>query len=187
MDVAALWHDFLNALGAHGPYWLVGIGMLIAGCVGVVLSALTLPGAWCVILVALLMQWWQPGTFSWWTIGVCIGLAALGEVLEMLASAAGASKAGSSKRGALASVVGSVGGALVGTVLIPIPLLGTLIGAVAGAAGGALLVERGVVGKTWQESREVAKGAAVGRLWATVAKLGVTITIALTLIIAAFV
>jgi len=183
----AYWHDFISALGAHGPYWVVAFSVLVSCIACVFVSLLTLPGVWLMLLVAILCQWWQPGTFSWWTIGVCIGLGILGEVLEMFASAAGASKAGSSKRGALGSVVGSIAGALLGTVLIPIPVLGTLLGAVAGAAGGAILVERGVIGKTWTESREVAKGAAVGRLWATVAKVAVAALVAMILVIAAFV
>lgn len=181
------WHQFTAALGAHGPYWVVALGMLVSAIAGVFIAMLTLPGSWLMLLVAILFQWWQPGTFSWWTIGVCIALGMLGEVLEMVASAAGASRAGSSKRGALGSVIGSIAGALLGTVLIPIPLVGTLLGAVAGAAGGAILVERGVIGKTWTESREVAKGAAVGRLWATVAKVGVAALVALILTVAAFV
>jgi len=185
--MAEYWHQITSTLGAHSPYWVVALGMLVSAIAGVFVAMLTLPGVWLMLLVALLCQWWQPGTFSWWTIGVCIALGLMGEVLEMVASAAGASRAGSSKRGALGSVVGSIAGALLGTFLIPIPLIGTLLGAVAGAAGGAILVERGMVGKTWTESREVAKGAAVGRLWATVAKVGVAALVAAILVVAAFV
>jgi len=177
----------VDGLGAHGPYWVVALTMLVVAPLGVFLTALTLPGTWFMLLAAVLFQWWQPSTFSWWTLGVCIGLAVLGEVLEMFASAAGASRAGSSKRAAIGSVVGSLVGGLACTFLIPIPIIGTLLGAVGGAACGAMLVERGVVGKTWNESREVAKGAAVGRLWATVAKVGVAATVAVILVTAAFV
>jgi hypothetical protein len=39
-------------------------------------------------------------------------------------------------RGSLGAILGAVGGAIVGTFLIPIPLIGTLIDACIGAAGG---------------------------------------------------
>ena len=71
-------------------------------------------------------QLWQPGMFSWWTIGVCTGLALLGEIIEFAAGAVGASRAGGSKTGAAGAIVGTLIGAVIGT-FIPPPVIGTIL------------------------------------------------------------
>jgi uncharacterized protein len=51
-----------------------------------------LPGTWLMVLLAAMLEWWQPGQFmfSWTTLLVAAGLAWLGEVLELVLGAAGA-------------------------------------------------------------------------------------------------
>ncbi len=43
-----------------------------------------LPGTWLMILFPVLLKWWQPDQFmvSWTVLGVAVGLAVLGEVLD---------------------------------------------------------------------------------------------------------
>lgn len=158
----------------------------LAAFLGIVLTLITMPGIWFMIGVALMCFWWQPEMFSWWTIGGVIVLAVMAEIAELVASAAGAGKAGGSKHGAWGSIVGSLIGLLLGTFMIPIPILGSLIGAVLGAFGGAALAERGVAKRPWGESVKSGQGAAVGRLLSSVIKTGFAIVVALTLVVDAF-
>lgn len=165
--------------------WLAASIVTLTAWLGVLLTAATLPGIWIALVAALLAQWWQPGMFSWWTLGACVGLAVLGEVVEFAASAAGAAKAGGSRRAAGWSVVGALVGAIVGTPIFPI--VGTVLGAAVGAGLAAALAERGVDGRSWGQSARVGGGAAAGRLVATVAKTGVAAAVAVVLSVAAFV
>ncbi len=158
----------------------------LAALLGVVLTLITMPGIWFMIGVALMCFWWQPGMFSWWTIGIAIGLAAMAEVAELVASAAGAGKAGGTRHGAWGSIVGSLVGLLVGTFAIPIPILGSLLGAVLGAFAGAALAERGVAKRPWGESMKSGHGAAVGRLLSSVIKTAFALIVALMLVVDAF-
>ena len=50
-----------------------------------------LPGTWLMILFPVLLKWWQPDQFmvSWTVLGVAVGLAVLGEVLELRAGCGG--------------------------------------------------------------------------------------------------
>lgn len=158
----------------------------LSALLGVVLTLLTFPGIWLMVLVALLCQWWQPTLFSWWTLGAAVLLAGLAELVEFLASAAGAAKAKGTKSAMAASIAGAIVGAILGTLLIPIPLVGTIVGGVAGAGLGAGITERTISQKGWGESWRVARGAATGRALSLVAKTAVACAVALLLIVAAF-
>lgn len=146
-----------------------------------------LPGAWLMILLAAIVEWWQPGEFmfSWTVLAVAVGFAALGEVLEFILGAAGARGAGGSKRAAALAIVGGFIGALAGTAL-PVPILGTVIGACAGAFLGSVAGDIWA-GRTWFQSYAAGRGAAVGRFWGTIAKLAVGAIVFSLLSFAAFV
>ncbi len=183
-------HISCNAVGPGSEEWgwsmfyLAATIVVVVSLVGVVLTLVTLPGAWLMLATAVVCNLWQPSMFSWWTLGIGAGLALLAELGELLASAIGAKKTGGGKSGAVGSVVGALIGAIVGTPFLP--PIGTVAGAVLGAAGGALLAERGIASKSWKASAKVAGGAAAGRLVATVLKTGVAITVAGMLIVGAF-
>lgn len=154
--------------------WLVGLTMVVCVVVGWGVALLTLPGVWLMLVAASLVNWlWTPGVYSWWTIGVCAGVALIGELLEVIASGIGSKKFGGTKTGAVGSVIGGLVGGLVGTFAIPVPIVGTIVGSVVGAGLGALSAERGIKGRSWDESHKSAAGAAVGRLAATVIKVAV--------------
>ena len=164
---------------------IAGLCVGIASWVGVVLTLLTLPGMWIALLVAVAVQAWQPGTFSWWTLGTCCVLAVIGEIVEFAASAAGAAKGGASRRGAIGAIVGSVVGAIAGSFFVP--PLGTIAGAVVGAGLAVGWVELALNDRSLAEAAKAGTGAAAGRLLATVAKTAIAAVVAIILCIAAWV
>lgn len=131
------------------------------------------PGTWLMVMAAVAVAWWQPAgmTLGWGAVAGVTGLALLGEILEFVLGAAGARQAGGSKRAALLAIAGGVVGAILGTAL-PIPIAGTLLGASLGAFAGSLLGDLWA-GRPFGGSLQSGRGAAVGRFWGTMAKLGV--------------
>ncbi len=124
-----------------------------------------LPGTWLMILFPVLLKWWQPDQFmvSWTVLGVAVGLAMLGEVLEFVLGAAGARRTGGSTRGAVLALVGSIVGGIMG-IALPVPLVGSLLGACLGAFVGALLGNLWA-GRTLFQSLVAGRGAAIGQFW----------------------
>ncbi len=167
--------------------WVIASMAFFAGMAGAVFVVLALPGIWLMVAISGLCMWWQPAIISWKAVLTLAILAAIAEVVEFLASAVGSKKLGGSKRGALGSIVGTMVGALGGTFLIPIPVLGTIAGGIIGAGLGALVVERAIVQQTWKDSAKSGGGAAAGRAASIFIKLGLTIGAGLFFIVAAFV
>jgi len=163
-------------------YYLLAL-LFVLACGGAWLTNLvTLPGNWFVVAFAALYTWQLPETptergMTWATVFVLIGLAVAGEIIEFAASAAGAAKQGASRRGVALSIVGAMVGSIAGLAVgIPVPVIGSLVAAVVGGAGGAFA--GAYLGEAWkgrEEDQRVAagRGAFVGRLWGTAAKLAV--------------
>ncbi|GAB4554907.1 MAG: hypothetical protein Tsb0013_17580 [Phycisphaerales bacterium] len=157
----------------------LGIVMLLLGCLGVLLTLVGLPGTWLYLTCALIAQW-VIGTllghavpYTWWTIGAGVLLCVLAEVAEGLSGAAGAAKAGASKRALIGAAVGGLVGAIVGTVVLAfLPIIGTLIGGAIGAGLGAVVLEltKPKLLRKSESLRTIATGAAIGRLLSTVIK-----------------
>ena len=145
-----------------------------------------LPGTWLMVLLAALIEWWQPDEFlySWPVLYAAAGLALLGEILEFSLGASGARRAGGSKRGAALAIIGGIVGAVMGTPFAPI--LGTLIGACLGAFAGSLLGDIWA-GRPIGHSIDAGTGAAAGRFWGTIAKMAVGGMIVVLLAVAPFV
>jgi uncharacterized protein YqgC (DUF456 family) len=158
------------------------VTMVLAVLLGLVLALITLPGVWLMLAIALGLQLWQPGLFSWWTLGACVVVALIGELIELALSAVTARHAGGSRRGAMASVIGALVGAIIGSPwAFP---LGTIAGAVLGAGLGAFVVELGIIRRSWRESGKIAFGASVGRLGAVLVKVSVAGLVGVALIVA---
>ena len=157
--------------------------MVLASWLGVVLTLVSLPGIWFMLLVAALCKWWQPDLLSWETLGAVALLAVVAEIAEFFSSAVGAAKTGGSKSAAWAAVVGAIIGAIAGTPFMPI--VGTIAGAVIGAGLAATIVELGIHKKPWRESLKVGGGAAAGRLVAVVIKGVLALACAVILTVAA--
>jgi uncharacterized protein YqgC (DUF456 family) len=166
--------------------YLWAVILVLTNTVWLVLDLLGLPGNWLMVAGALLVAWLQPEMFSVWTLVAIVSLAAAGEVLELLSGALGARKGGAGRQGSIAALLGGVIGAIAGTFVIPIPVLGSLIGACAGACLGAWIIEMSG-GRDFRASLRAGVGAGVGRAVGTVIKLGVGILLWLFIAIAAFV
>ena len=147
---------------------------------GWIINVLGMPGNWLVVVLGALCLWLRPvdhlSHVAWPPLIVMVAMALLGEILEFVAGALGASQKGGSKRGTALAIVGSIGGAIAGLFFgaaIPIPIVGSLIGSLVlgaiGAFGGAIAGERWA-GKDWDASIEVGSAAFWGRLLGTVAK-----------------
>jgi uncharacterized protein len=146
-----------------------------------------LPGMWLLVLLPVLLKWWQPDQFmvSWTVLGMAMGLAVLGEVLDLVLGAAGSRRTGGTTRGAVLALAGSIIGGLMG-IALPVLLVGPLLGACLGAFAGALLGNLWAGRKLFQ-SLAAGRGAAIGQFWGTILKLAIGAIIAVMLAIAAFV
>ncbi|HEY2253938.1 MAG TPA: DUF456 family protein, partial [Planctomycetaceae bacterium] len=102
-------------------FWAVVLVML--NFCALLANVFTLPGNWIIVAFTVLFALFVRGSegtgLNWWCVGVVIGLAVLGEVVEFAAGAAGAAKSGGSRRGMLLSVVGAMGGSIAGAILGP--------------------------------------------------------------------
>lgn len=162
---------------------LLGLGCLL-------LTAIGLPGTWVMIGLGVGTEFLRTAIGAggdtssvWWTIGVCVALAAVGEVIETAAGAAGSHAGGGTSRGMVGAVIGGIVGGIVLTPVIPIPLLGTLVGAMIGTFGGALAGElTGDRPPDGAESVRAAAGATIGRLLGSMGKtlVGAVVWVVLT-------
>lgn len=162
--------------------WIAAAIVAVACLAGIFLTVVTLPGAWIAIAVTLLVWWWQPSLFEWYTFLIAAIFAALGEAIEFLAGALGAAKAGASKKGMIGATIGTLLGAIIGTFFGPI--IGSIIGGVLGAALGAFIGEYHYASRHWKEAGKASAGAAIGRVIATIGKTIFAGAVALTLCIA---
>jgi len=159
-----------------------------------------LPGTWMLLLLAVILELADgyllggagtataPVTFGWWLIGGGVAMAVVGEVLDLAAGALGAKQGGASRRGVLGAFLGGMGGALFGTFLLPIPLVGTLVGALAGTFFGALVGEMNdpEQKRSADEALKPAAAATIGRVLGTIGKAGIASVVWMVLSVAAF-
>jgi uncharacterized protein YqgC (DUF456 family) len=161
--------------------------VVCASVIGVLLTALTLPGIWFTLAVAAGLQLWRADLFSWWLLLAVFILALVSEVLDLFASAIGARRAGGTRRASIGSLIGAFVGAIAGTPLIPIPIVGSILGGAIGAGLGALLLERHGGTKTWAQSARIGGGAAIGRFTASMLKIALAAAIGAVLSVVALV
>jgi uncharacterized protein len=148
---------------------------------------LGLPGNWFMVILTWLLAWWQwdKHVFSLPVLIAIIVLAAFGEVMEFLTGALAVKKVGGSRRGAVGAILGALVFGLVGTFVIPIPIVGSLIGACVGAFLGAWGLELSG-GKNMDDSLRSGLGAGLGRFLGLNIKLLAGITIWLIVGVSAF-
>lgn len=151
-------------------------------CVGgVLLTALRLPGTWLIVAAALGYAWWAdwkvmgPGS-----LGILTVLALVGELVEAATSGLAARRAGATPQAAWGAVIGGIVGmlTLASALSLPLPVVGTLIGAVGGAMlgcfCGAVGVEFALRGSITGSTR-VGLFSAAGFVIGLVAKIGVAL------------
>ncbi len=172
--------------------WVAGAAFGLLGLVCVVVTMIGLPGLWALLLLAGALQlsdrWLRSDgghTFDSWTLVVAVVAALAAEIFEFSAGAAGAKKAGASKRGMAGAMVGGIVGAIVGA---PFGLIiGAIIGGVLGSAVGAIVMELTLPHQTLESALKPAQGAAMGRLKGLAGKLLVTLGLWIALTVAVFV
>jgi uncharacterized protein len=142
------------------------------------MNLLGLPGNWMIVAATALYVWLMPengnGNLRWLAVAIVTGLALLGELVELGASAASVKKVGGSRRGAILALFGSVVGAITGLFVgIPVPVIGSVIAALLFAGLGALLgamLGETMKGRSLEHSWNVGQAAFWGRLFGTAAK-----------------
>lgn len=176
--------------------YVIAVLFCLLGALCVASMIFSLPGAWVMLGLALLIQvcdrFYLPAerahTFDWRLLVGCAVLLGVSEVVETAAGAAGAKHGGGSRRGVIGALIGGIIGAIVLTGLIPIPVIGSLIGAVIGTFIGAVIGEvSGAQPKTVRGSVKPALGATIGRVIGTMGKILIAITVWAALSVAAFV
>src|SRR5262245_27339488 len=109
--------------------WIYYLLLLTVAICGWLVNVFGLPVLWLIVASAAGSAWLTGFDVhvGWPALITLLALAFVAEIVEFVAGSAGAAKAGGSKRAMLGAIVG----ALIGGILlsIPIPLLGTIIGA----------------------------------------------------------
>ncbi len=168
-----------QALGSFGIFSLAALLCFI----GFVLSCLSLSGTWAVFLATLLValnRW--PDFPGIGTLIVFLLICIITEIIEAFAGAWGVQKRGGSKAAGWAALGGGLIGMLIGTVVIPLPVVGSLTGMMAGSFGSAFLVEHAKMKKA-DHAAHVATGAVLARLGVIFLKVGMTLLMSLILAI----
>ncbi len=159
--------------------------LLVAAClVGVLVTPVALPGT-LIILIAAFAHAWATGyaTFGWPVLATLIALAAVAELAEWLTGAAGARRAGGSRRAGWLAIAGAFVGGLLGAGFGF--GLGAIPGALIGAFAGAFLAEVSLEGD-WDRARRVGWGALVGRAWGTAIKGAAAVAMTILVAVAAW-
>ena len=143
------------------------------------LTLLGLPGNWLMVAATAIYAYMVPAVshaaLGWKVVVALLVLAAVGEIVELVAGAMGVARAGGSRRGAVLALVGSITGGILGVFIgLPLPLIGPIVAAVLfaglGAMAGAMLGEVSTgreLGKSWR----IARLAFWGRLAGTLGKM----------------
>jgi len=166
-------------------YWLLALGLTILGLAGPLLTLVGLPGTWWIIALALVAQWLDAATFSWWTLGVCLMAALAGEAIEFAAGAVGSRRAGGTRSSSMGALIGGVVGAIAGAAFPPV--IGAIIWGVIGAGVGAVAGELTAGNRKWQSHVAIGSAAATGKAVGTLIKTAIAIGVYLLVVIAAFV
>ncbi|MFQ5590398.1 MAG: DUF456 domain-containing protein [Phycisphaerae bacterium] len=150
----------------------VVITVVIACCgVGVLATALRLPGTWLIVAAALALGWWDGwARLSPYFVGLLAVIALVGEGVELLSSVFTVRTAGASKRAARGGLIGGIVGMFLFS--IPIPVLGTIIGALLGCFAGAMIAEL-TVRPELRHGARIGLFSVAGFVVGTVAKLAV--------------
>ncbi len=150
---------------------IIGLGL---GClVGLLLTAIRLPGTWLIIAAAVVHGWWtdwQPVDAV--IIGILVAAAIVAEVLEVITSVLTAKKAGASCRAGWGGLIGGIVGMIF--LSVPVPVLGSVVGALLGCFAGAAIAELSV-------RKEFGQGAKVGVFAALGFALGAALKVGIAL------
>lgn len=143
--------------------WVLAVALILVGIAGTVLPAL--PGVVFVFGGIVLAAWIDDfARISGWTVGVLAVLAAIGFVVDYVAGALSAQRAGATKLGLLGAALGTVAGVVTG-------LWGLVFMPLAGAAIGEFIAHRDAL-----RAGRVGVATWIGLLVGAVAKLAIVFT-----------
>lgn len=130
--MSAVWQAIQQGAAATGVF-LAWTACALLCFTGLVLSALSISGTWLVLAAAGLAAFLTgAGQFPGWvTLGGMAALCAAVEMFEWSAASWGVRRRGGSRTAGLFALLGSIGGMILGSLLIPVPVLGGLIGMMA--------------------------------------------------------
>lgn len=149
----------------------------ILGLAGPLLVLLGLPGTWLVLAFAGGFELLTPARlFSNGTMAAVLVVATLGEVWEFLSGSVRARKAGAGRRGAYGAILGGIAGAILGTFLVPAPLVGTLLGGGIGAFAVSSALEHSG-GRPLDEALRIGKAAGIGHALGIVGKFAAAVVV----------
>ena len=157
--MTAVWHTIQQGLAASGIFlaW-AACALLCLG--GLFLSALSISGTWLIGGAALIAAALTgPEQFpAWPTLLGMLALCASVDILEWFAASWGVRRRGGSTAAGWMALLGSLAGMILGSLLIPIPLIGGLLGMMAGSFSLVYWVEKRRLQKT-EHAAHVATGA----------------------------
>lgn len=143
--------------------WIVAVLLVIVGLAGTVLPAL--PGVPLIFIGVLVAAWAEDfQRISGLTIGVLAVLTVIGVVVDYVAAALSATRAGASRAGIIGAAIGTVAGIVTG-------LWGLLFMPLVGAAVGEFIAHRDAL-----RAGKVGVATWIGLLVGTVVKLAVAFT-----------
>jgi uncharacterized protein YqgC (DUF456 family) len=157
--------------------WVYFFLLLALLVVGLGITLMNLPGLWLMAASAGLYVLVTHARYLWpWGMIIILALCLVGEALEFVGKAAGAGKAGGSKRAMLLATIGGVLGGLL--LSIPVPIIGTVAGVCIGAFVGAMVGQLTIASDVGH-SATVGWGAAKGTLIGILLKVCVGVVILL--------
>jgi uncharacterized protein YqgC (DUF456 family) len=143
--------------------WVLAVALILVGIAGTVLPAL--PGVVFVFGGIVLAAWIDDfARISGWTVGVLSVLAAAGFVVDYVAGALSAQRAGATKLGLLGAALGTLAGVVTG-------FWGLVFMPLAGAAVGEFIAHRDAL-----RAGRVGVATWIGMLAGAVAKLAIVFT-----------
>ena len=151
-------------------YTLFVVGTLLFAGLGAFLIPFGLPGTWMIAAVGLAGPAMGLGWTPFFVLGAAAGVA---EIHELLSATKVTKKAGAGKAGMWGCFLGGIAGAIFGTPLIPIPVVGTLLGSALGALAGAIFFEMVFASKQTHELMDIGVGAFLGILLGKILKMAV--------------
>jgi len=154
----------------------VAIGILVLwSLVGVLLTAVRLPGTWMILGGAVLYGWWSDWvTVGRWLLITLTACAVAGEIIELIASAILTRRVGGSRKAAIGGIIGAFLGMFFLSFLVPIPIVGTMIGALLGCFAGAMLGELAAQ-RAIEQSTRVGFVSAIGFAVGAMTKVAVAV------------
>ena len=141
--MTAVWHAIQQGL-AHTGVFLAWATCVLLCLGGLLLSALSISGTWLVGIAALIAAALTgPEQFPGWpTLIVIFAVCASVDIIDWFAASWGVRRRGGSAAAGWMALLGSLGGMVLGSVVIPVPFIGGLIGMMAGSFSLVYWVEK---------------------------------------------